>query len=174
MYLIIFSLSNLLYDEKSTTAGSKSIRESFSLSSSLKRKINDNNNYNQHFYNLKTKLLKEIAHYRNTLINDLPTTSNRPIAFSNNKDVKINASEYFEFSPTKVREKSLVNANYFKILRDKQHSNENNTEKAYFKNNHNILNKNEKEDSFDLFMKDFKDDKITKTNQFVVKYKNHK
>lgn len=164
----------MLFDEKSTTAGSKSIRESFSLTSSLKKKTTNNNNYSQNFSHLKTKLLKEIAHYRNTLINDLPTTSNRPVAFSNNKDAKINANEYFEFSPTKIRQKGLVNVNYFKTLRDNTHINENTTEKAYFKMNHNILNKNEKEDSFELFMKDFKVDKNSKMNQFVVKYKNHK
>lgn len=56
-------------------------------------------------------------------------------------------------------EKGLVNANYFKSLREKQSSVEKSTESSYFKLYNQALNKNEKEDSFEIFMKDFKNNK---------------
>jgi hypothetical protein len=91
------------------------------------------------------------------LTKEIPTTWNKPVAFSTNRDVRINVKEYFDFSPTKTMEKGLINANYFKSLREKQQSVEKNTESAYFKLYNHALNKNEKEDSFEIFMKDFKD-----------------
>lgn len=121
--------------------------------------------------NIKNKLLKEISFFKNTLVIDNPVSSNRPIAFSNNKEYKINTNEYFEFSPTKdSRQKGLVNANYLKLFRDKQQVSSVVPNKHYFRNNDN-LNKTEKEDSFDIFMKDFKVDKNVK-NQFIEKFKN--
>lgn len=90
---------------------------------------------------------------------------NKPVAFSTNRDVRINVKEYFDFSPTKILEKGLVNVNYFKSLREKQQVVDKNKETSYFKLYNYGLNKNEKEDSFEIFMKEFKDVKSSKTHK---------
>lgn len=136
------------------------------MNSSLKKNVL---NKNVDCFNVKNKLLKEISFFKNSLISDVPVSSNRPIAFSNNKESKINASEYFEFSPTKEsRQKGLVNVNYMKILREKQQVSSVIQNKSYFRNK---IENIEKENSFDIFMKEFKVDKNMK-NHFVKKLKN--
>jgi len=142
------NVSLFVYDEKSTS-GPKSVRESFSLNSSLKRKTNNDNNGN-----VKNKLLKEIAHFKNTLNNDLPSSSNRQTAFSS---IKVSTNEYFDFSPTKVRQKCLVNATYLQNLREKQQAVDN-TNDCFFTRNSNRFRKPEKENSLEAFKKDFKND----------------
>lgn len=135
------------------------------MNSSLKKNV-----FNKNFdcFNGKNKLLKEISFFKNSLISDVPVSSNRPIAFSNNKESKFNASEYFEFSPTKdSRQKGLINASYMKILREKQQVSSVIQNKSYFRNK---VENIEKENSFDIFMKEFKVDKNMK-NHFVKKLK---
>ena len=164
-FLFICSFSTQVCEERSTTAGSKSIRDSFSLSSSMKKNI-CSKNVDQD--KKKNKFMKEISFFKNTL-NDYKSCSNRPIAYSNNKEIKVNTSEYFRFSPTKVKEKYLVNASYLKIIRENQHVNGDLNGKFCSKRNNNMLYQPEKENSFDNFMKDFKVNKNVK-NQFAAKY----